>query len=74
MAELEKLDGSDAKANRLAELNVLQSIEAVKANPTVVKAMGERGLTVHGVIYDVPAGQLRLLEDEKVDRTPSQRG
>ena len=61
MAELEKLDSADAMANRLAELNVLQSIEAIKENRTVVKAIKERGLTIHGVIYDVPAAQLRLL-------------
>jgi len=62
--ELEKFDCNDAKANRLAELNVLQSIEAVKKNTTVAKAIKERGLTIHGVIYDVPTCQLRQLEDK----------
>jgi carbonic anhydrase len=52
----------------------LQSIEAVKQNQTVAKAIKERGLTVHGVIYDVPAGQLRLLKDEKEGRVPIPRG
>lgn len=69
-AELDKLGSQDAKANRLAELNVLQSIEAIKHNPTVIKAMKERGLTVHGVIYDVPTGQLHQI-DEKKDSAPT---
>lgn len=74
MAELEKLDNADAMANRLAELNVLKSIEAVKQNPTVAKAIKERGLTIHGVIYDVPTGQLRQLEDKKEDGDSIHRG
>ena len=61
-AELDILDSVDAKATRLAELNVLQSIEAVKQNPTVAKALKEHGLTVHGVIYDISTAQLRLVE------------
>lgn len=64
-AELEKLGSQDARANRLAELNVHQTMDAVKRNPTVMKAMKERGLTVHGLIYDIPTGQLRTLEDRK---------
>jgi len=64
-AELERFDNQDAKANRLAEINVLHSIDAIKHNPTVIKAMKERGLTVHGVIYDIRTGQLRLLEEKK---------
>jgi len=74
MVELEKLDSADAKANRLAELNVFQSIEAVKQNPTVAKAIKERGLTIHGIIYDVPTGQLRQLEEKKVEVESIHRG
>lgn len=53
---------SDAQANRLAELNVLQSLETLRQNATVKKAVAERGLEVHGVIYDIPAGELRALD------------
>lgn len=60
---------SDSKANRLAELNVYHSLETLRGNATVVTAMVERGLTLHGVIYDIPAGELRVLED--VDRHSS---
>jgi carbonic anhydrase len=34
----------------------------LKLHPAVKKAMNERGLTLHGMIYDIGAGQLRLLE------------
>ena len=60
--ELEGLPDQDAKANRLAELNVRQSVEAVRQNATVQKAVSERGLTIHGVIYDIPVGELHVLD------------
>lgn len=62
-SHLDTLTCQEAKANRLAELNVYNSLETLKKNSTVVKAMAERGLTLHGVIYDIPAGELRVLEE-----------
>jgi len=64
-AELEKLPTDGAKANRLAELNVQQSIEVLKQHPAVSKAIRERGLTVHGVIYDIAVGELKPLDDSQ---------
>ena len=52
----------DARAVRVAELNVHQSIDVLRQHPAVQKAAGERGLTLHGMIYDLGAGQLRLLD------------
>ena len=63
--ELENLDSADAKANKLAELNVFMSLEALKQNPTVHRAIKERGLTLHGVIYDIPHGEIKELEEPK---------
>ncbi|KAF2744040.1 carbonic anhydrase [Sporormia fimetaria CBS 119925] len=62
-AELDALPDDDVRALRLAELNVHQSIDVLRQHPAVKKAVGDRGLTVHGLIYDIGAGQLRLLED-----------
>jgi carbonic anhydrase len=62
-AELERLPDDDARAVRVAELNVQQSLDVLKQHPAVKKAANERGLTLHGMIYDIGAGQLRLLED-----------
>lgn len=60
-AELDVLKSVDEKANRLAELNVLNSLETLKQNPVVQKAIKERGLTIHGVIYDIPNAEVREL-------------
>ncbi|KAF2431690.1 carbonic anhydrase [Tothia fuscella] len=68
-SELDKLLTADAKANRLAELNVFRSLEVLKQNPIVQKAMAERGLTLHGLLYDIPAGELLVLEDGKTHVT-----
>jgi len=66
-AELEKMSSLDAMANRLAELNVYMSLETLKQNITVQKAIKERGLTLHGLIYDIPAGELRVLDTDGKD-------
>ncbi|KAF2020708.1 carbonic anhydrase [Aaosphaeria arxii CBS 175.79] len=62
-AELEKLPDDDARAVRVAELNVHQSIDVLKHHPAIKKAMNDRGLSIHGLIYDLGAGELRLLEE-----------
>lgn len=60
-AELDTLD-DDARAARLAELNVHQSIGVLEQQPAIKKAIPERGLTIHGLIYDLATGQLKVLE------------
>ncbi|KAL1624794.1 hypothetical protein SLS56_007594 [Neofusicoccum ribis] len=64
--EIDALDSVDRKAVRLAELNVRNSLQTIKSNPTVQKAMADRGVTVHGVIFDIATGELRVLEEEEV--------
>jgi carbonic anhydrase len=63
------LPNDDARAVRVAELNVHQSIDVLKHHPAIKKAVHDRGLTLHGMIYDIGAGQLRLLES-----APAQKG
>ncbi|OCL02988.1 carbonic anhydrase [Glonium stellatum] len=63
--ELESLADDDAKAVRLAELNVQQSLDVLRKHPTVSKAINERGLTLHGMIFDIAAGELRVLDQAK---------
>lgn len=63
LAELEKLgDNAAAKASRLAELNVLAGVRLLKENGAIIDAVEQRGLQVHGVIYDVATGKLREIE------------
>jgi carbonic anhydrase len=61
---LQKLPDDDARASRVAELNVQQSIDVLKQHPSIKRAISERGLTLHGLIYDIGAGQLKLLQGE----------
>ena len=60
-AELVALD-DDARASRLAELNVHHSIGVLEQHSAIKGAMVERGLTIHGLIYDIANGQLKVLE------------
>jgi carbonic anhydrase len=70
-AELEKLSTPDAKANRLAELNVHMSLDTLRQNPIIQTAIKERGLTLHGLIYDIPAGELQVLEEHIEGQAPA---
>jgi carbonic anhydrase len=68
--ELAKLEGAD-KSNHLAKLNVQAGVENLRRIPTVIEAMQERGLQLHGVIYDLATGLLEDLdcgEEEEVGK------
>ncbi|KAL8658990.1 MAG: hypothetical protein Q9226_000670 [Calogaya cf. arnoldii] len=54
--------GDKEKALKLVEANVKRGVDVVRRNPEVVKAMEERGVGVHGVVYDVGSGELKELE------------
>jgi carbonic anhydrase len=62
--ELESLPDDDARSARVAELNVQQSIEVLRQHPAIKRAVGERGLTLHGLIYDIGAGELKILGEK----------
>lgn len=54
--------GEKERAGRLVEMNVEAGVRGLRENAAVIEAMGERGLCVHGVVYDVASGVLRELE------------
>jgi len=60
-AELGEITDSGKKAVRLAELNVAAGVETLLNNYVVEEAVRERGLQVHGVIYDIASGRLKDL-------------
>lgn len=60
-AELEQLEFPERWV-RFSELNVANGVEVLRENPDVIQAVKERGLTVHGVIYDLGTGLLRELD------------
>ena len=47
---------------RLVVENVRQGVTTVRENPEVTAAVKERGLVVHGVVYDVGSGVLKEVE------------
>lgn len=59
--ELEGIENEKARAIRLAELNVMTGVQVLLANHNIEEAVRERGLEVHGVVYDIASGKLRDL-------------
>ncbi|KAI9659710.1 MAG: hypothetical protein M1831_003608 [Alyxoria varia] len=59
--ELDKLSEPERGA-KLVELNVQQGVETVRQNPDVIQAAKERGLEVHGLVFDLESGVLKRLE------------
>ncbi|KGO51559.1 Carbonic anhydrase [Penicillium expansum] len=55
---------SDEAASKLAELNVREGLNIVKQKSVVLNAIRERGLEVHGLIYDVGSGVLSELDTQ----------
>lgn len=62
---LDKLSNDDEKVIRLAELNIQQSLDVLRQNSAVIKAISDRGLTLHGMIYDIAEGELKVLDEGK---------
>lgn len=56
--ELALFTNEDDKYNRLVELNVQEQCVNVIKTSDVQKAIKERGLTVHGWVFDVKSGEL----------------
>lgn len=63
-ANAKVLEGLSEKERglKMVDLNVRRSVSVLLENPTVVDAIDERGLQVHGFIYDVGSGELNELE------------
>lgn len=62
-SELSRLPTDDARATRVAELNVQASLDVLRQHPAIKRAISERGLSLHGLIYDIGAGELRITSD-----------
>jgi carbonic anhydrase len=61
---LNPLDSNEASI-KLAEINVRHGLRVLSENNTVLDAMHDRGLKLHGVLYDVGSGILRKLDNEE---------
>lgn len=60
--ELLRTLGPEEGALKMVEMNVLQGVQTLRENSVVVDAIQERGLKLHGLVYDVGCGKLRELE------------
>jgi carbonic anhydrase len=60
-AELKSIADSAKRAVRLAELNVESGVHTLLSSFVVEEAVKERGLKVHGVLYDIACGKIRDL-------------
>ena len=68
--ELDRMEGAE-KSTYMAKLNVQNGVENLRRMATVIDAMKDRGLQVHGVIYDLATGLLEEVdtgEDEDVGK------
>lgn len=70
---LESLEYPD-RSLKLVELNVRAGVEVLFENPVVIDAIAERGLEVHGLIYNVGTGELRELDIEEDEDVVKSRG
>jgi len=58
---------------KLVELNVRKGVDVLTDNPVVLDAINERGLKVHGLIYDVGTGELQELDINESEETVHSR-
>ena len=61
LAELDAIKDVGKRGVRLAELNVERGVETLLSMFPVEEAIKERGLKVHGVLYDIGCGKIRDL-------------
>lgn len=72
MELLESLDEKD-KGLKMVELNVRSGVKVLLENPTVMDAIAERDLQVHGLIYNVGTGELREIDVSEDDHLVKSR-
>lgn len=65
---LQSLSPEEA-ALKLVELNVREGLSVVTQKSAVLNAIQERGLQVHGLIYDVGSGVLRELDIQETEQS-----
>jgi carbonic anhydrase len=69
---LSKLADGD-KEDALARLNVQQGVDNLRRLPTVVDAIKNRGLKVHGVLYSVSDGHLEQIDTTEDEQASDRR-
>ncbi|HXB41172.1 MAG TPA: carbonic anhydrase [Bacteroidia bacterium] len=73
VSELNVIEDSDKRADRLTELNVIEQVKNLAKTKTVQEAWKERKLEVHGWVYGLNNGlikDLKVLHDDMSDLEP----
>ena len=65
--------GQDEAVLDLVHLNVRQGVKTLKENSSILDAISDRGLTVHGMIYDVGTGELKEIDVNDDEETTQSR-
>lgn len=65
--------GDKERLGRLVEANVRQGVQTLRENAEVIDGIRERGVVVHGLVYDVGSGELRELDVEEEDDVGKKR-
>ncbi|KAK0672959.1 putative carbonic anhydrase [Cercophora samala] len=58
---LDAIKDEKAKTTKIAELNVEAGVKVLMANVTIREAIKERGLEVHGCLFEIGCGRIRDL-------------
>lgn len=66
---LAKLPDAKAKGDALSELNVKQGVKTVRQHPDVIAAAKSRGLQVHGMMFDLASGEVRVVDTTEDSKT-----
>lgn len=61
LEELDAIKDDKARAVRIAEMNVERGVEVLLANMTIAEHIKERGLQVHGTLFDLASGKIKDL-------------
>lgn len=67
LAQLDPLPSEDERITKLVELNVQRGVNVLNSNQNVIAAARDRGLQVHGLVFDIATGELRELDCNEDD-------
>ena len=73
LAQLEPLQSEYERITKLVELNVQRGVSVLKSNHNIIAAVRDRGLQVHGLVFDIATGELRELNCNEDDTQQTQR-
>lgn len=71
-AQLDKMEQGE-KMTALSKMNVSAGVDVLRRIPTVIDAMRERGLEVHGAIYNLGSGKLEQVDCGEQDDAAKNR-